>query len=126
MPIHDMAQWAPKSNNVILFLEDPYRKQLVGLVCLVKKLDDALVPTSVEKGFEMKDMQDLNVVVVLEKWIELEKEDTVKDSQGGAQHTIVMVESSIAKWPRKEKIEIEKKKVSRKIVMGKEAKGFDP
>ncbi len=54
-------------NNVILFLEDPCKKQLVGLVCLVKKLDDALAPTSVGKGFEVKDIQDLDVMVVLEK-----------------------------------------------------------
>ncbi len=43
-------------DNVILFLEDPLKKQLVGLVCSIKKLDDVLVPTNVEKGFEMKDI----------------------------------------------------------------------
>jgi hypothetical protein len=31
MPIHAMAQWALLSNEVILFLEDPRKKQ-VGLV----------------------------------------------------------------------------------------------
>jgi hypothetical protein len=36
-----------------------------------------------------------------------------------------MVESSTIKWPQKEEIEAEKK-ISGKIVMGKEAKGFDP
>jgi hypothetical protein len=67
MSIHDMAWWVLMLNNVILFLEDPCKKQLVGLVCLVKKLDDALAPTSVGKGFEVKDIQDLDVMVVLEK-----------------------------------------------------------
>jgi hypothetical protein len=35
---------------MILFLKDPHTKKLVGLVCLVKKLDDALAPTNAEKG----------------------------------------------------------------------------
>jgi hypothetical protein len=56
MPIHDMAWWAPSPNNVILFLEDPCKKQLIGLVCSVKKLDDALAPTGVKRGFKVKDI----------------------------------------------------------------------
>ncbi len=48
----------------------------------------------------MKDIQDLDSMVVLEKWIEfkefteLEREDTIRDSEGGFQHTIAMVRSS--------------------------------
>jgi hypothetical protein len=54
-------------------------------------------------------------VVVLEKWIkfkefiELEKDVTTRDSQGGFQHTTTMVENSTTKWPRKEEIKAEKK-----------------
>jgi hypothetical protein len=89
MPIHDMARWAPLPNNVILFLEDPCKKKLVGLVCLVKKLDDTLTSTNVKKGFKVKDIQDFNVMAIFEKWIkfkefiELEREDTTRNSQGG-------------------------------------------
>jgi hypothetical protein len=43
----------------------------------------------------------------------LEREDTKKVSQGGSQHTTIMVESSIvkrvAKWPWKEEIEAKEK-----------------
>jgi hypothetical protein len=73
MPIHDMARWAPSLNNVILFYEDPSKKQLVGLVCLGKKLDDALILTNIRKGFEVKDIQDLDAMVVLEKWIKFKR-----------------------------------------------------
>jgi hypothetical protein len=72
-------------------------------VCLVKKLDNALVPTNEKKRFKVKNIKDFDVMVVLEKWIEfkelieLEREDATRDSQGGSQHTIAMVESSIAK-----------------------------
>jgi hypothetical protein len=54
-------------------------------------------------------------MVVLEKWIkfkeliELEREDTTRDSQGGYQHTTTMVESSTIKWPWKEETKVEKK-----------------
>jgi hypothetical protein len=36
MIFHDMAWWAPSLEDVILFFEDPQKKQLVGLVCSVK------------------------------------------------------------------------------------------
>jgi hypothetical protein len=54
MPIHDMAWWVPMLDNVILFLEDPCKKQLVGLLCSVKKLNNALAPTNVEKRFRQR------------------------------------------------------------------------
>jgi hypothetical protein len=49
-------------------------------------------------------------MVIPKKWIkfkefiELEREDATRDSQGGCQHTTTMVESSTAKWPWKEEI----------------------
>jgi hypothetical protein len=73
MPIHDMARWAPSLDNVILFYEDPSKKQLVGLMCLGKKLDVALILTNIRKGFEAKDIQDLDAMVVLEKWIKFKE-----------------------------------------------------
>lgn len=82
MPIHDIAWWAPSPEDVILFIEDQCTKQLVGFVCLVKELDDALAPTNAKKGFEVDKIKDLNAKVVLKKWIkfkefiELESEDT--------------------------------------------------
>lgn len=64
MPFHNMAQWASLLDDVILFLKDPHKK-LVGLVCLVKKLEDALAPTSIEKRFEVKKIKDLNTKLSL-------------------------------------------------------------
>jgi hypothetical protein len=49
----------------------------------------------------------LDTKVVLEKWIEckelieLEREDTTSDSQGGFQHSTTMIESSSTKWVTK-------------------------
>jgi hypothetical protein len=60
-----MARWASLLDDVTLFLKDPHKKQLVGLVCLVKKLDNALAPTNVEKGFEVKKIKDLNTKLSL-------------------------------------------------------------
>ncbi len=117
MPIHDMAQWVPTLDNVFLFFEDPRKKLLVGLVCLVKQLDDALALIMLKKRFKVKDVQDLDVVVVLEKWIKfkelivLEREDTTRDSQGGCQHITTMVENSTTKWPQKDEIKAAKKNI---------------
>jgi hypothetical protein len=83
------------------------------------------------------EIKDLDAKVVLEKWtefkqlIKLERVDITRDSQGGSQHTTPLVESSIAKqatkWPQKEETKAKKKeKILGKIVMGKEAKGFNP
>jgi hypothetical protein len=65
MPFHNMARWASLLDDVILFLKDPHKKQLVGLVCLVKKLEDALAPTSVEQRFEVKKIKDLTTKLYL-------------------------------------------------------------
>jgi hypothetical protein len=82
-------------------------------------MDDTLVPTNSEKGFEVKKIKDLDVKVVLGKWIKfkelikLERVDITGDSQRGFQRTTPMVESSIAKqatkWPQKEKTKAKKK-----------------
>ncbi len=63
------------------------KKQLVGLVCLVKKLNDALAPTNAKKGFEVNKIKDLNVRAIFDKWIKFKEfieleEDTIRDSQG--------------------------------------------
>lgn len=50
--IHDMAQWAPSLNDVILFFEDSHNKQQVGLVCLVNKLDDIACSNQCKQRFQ--------------------------------------------------------------------------
>ncbi len=51
----------------------------------VKKLNDTLAPTNVNKGFKVKDFPDLDVMVVFLKWIEfkelieLEREEITRD-----------------------------------------------
>jgi hypothetical protein len=52
--IHDVAWWAPYLEDVILFFEDPCKKQLVGLLCSIKELDNALTSTNAKKGFEVR------------------------------------------------------------------------
>ncbi len=61
----------------------------------------------------------------------MEKEDTIRDSQGGFQHITIMVERSIAKrvvkQPWKEETKAKKKeKILGKIVVVKDFKGFNP
>ncbi len=52
---------------------------------LMNKLDDALSPTSIDKGFKVKDIMILAVMDILLKWIELkefielEREDITRD-----------------------------------------------
>ncbi len=53
------------------FLEDLHKKQLIGLSCLVNKFDEMLAPTSVDKGFKMKDIEDLDAMAILMKYIKL-------------------------------------------------------
>lgn len=78
---------------------------MVGLVGPMNKIDDTLAPN---KGFKMKDIKDFNAMIVLKQWIEfkklidLEKEESTRDYQGGLEHTIAMLESSNAKRPLKE------------------------
>jgi hypothetical protein len=67
MPIHDMAWWAPLQDDVITFLEDLCNKQLIGLLCLVNKLNEMLAPTSVDKGFKVKDIKDLGAMAIFMK-----------------------------------------------------------
>lgn len=95
----------PSLKDVILFFKDP-RKKLVRLVCSLKELD-ALAPTNARKGFEVNKIKDLNTKAVLKKcikfkeFIELEREDTIRESRG-CQHTTIMVESfatkQVVKW----------------------------
>ncbi len=100
----------------------------------MNKINDKLAP-SVEKWFKVSDIKYFDTMAVLEKWIEfyklreLEKEKTTWDSQGDFKHIMAMVESSsgrrLAKRPQKEVTNVGKKKL-RKLLMGNEAKGFDP
>jgi hypothetical protein len=100
----------------------------------MNKINDKLAP-NVEKGFKVSDIKDLDTMAGLKRWIEfyklmeLEKEETVRHSQGNFKHTLAMVESSsgrqLAKRPQKEVTNMGKKKLG-KFVMGKEVKGFDP
>jgi hypothetical protein len=39
----------------------------------VNKLDDALAPTSIDKGFKVKDIMNLDIMDILLKWIELKE-----------------------------------------------------
>ncbi len=73
MPIHAMVQWASSPNEVIMFIEDPCKKQKVGLMFPLNKLNDALSPTNIDKGFKVKDFPNLDVMVVLLKWIEFKE-----------------------------------------------------
>jgi hypothetical protein len=61
MLFHDMAWWAPSLEDVILFFEDPRKKQLVGLVCSVKELDDALTSTNTKKGLRSTKLRTLTL-----------------------------------------------------------------
>ncbi len=66
-----MAWWALLQDDVILFLKDLCKKQLIGLLCPVNKFNETLAPTSVDKGFKMKDIEDLDAMAILMKYIEL-------------------------------------------------------
>jgi hypothetical protein len=51
-PIHGMAHWVPSLDKVIMFFENLSKKQQVGLVCLMNKLDGTFAPTNINKGFK--------------------------------------------------------------------------
>jgi hypothetical protein len=46
-----------------MFIEDPCKKQKVGLMFPLNKLNDALSPTNIDKGFKVKDFPNLDVMV---------------------------------------------------------------
>jgi hypothetical protein len=43
---------------VVIMLEDPWKKQLVGLICSINKMSDEFALMSIEKGFFMKNMKE--------------------------------------------------------------------
>jgi hypothetical protein len=51
----------------------------------MNKLDNALAPTSIDKGFKVKDIMNLDVMDILLKWIdlkefiELQREEITRD-----------------------------------------------
>jgi hypothetical protein len=57
MPIHALNVWAHKLAMVIIMLEDPRKKHVVGLVYSIDKINNELSQTSVDKGFKFKDMK---------------------------------------------------------------------
>jgi hypothetical protein len=54
MPIHRLKVWVHKLAIVILMLKDPKKKQVVGLVCPIDRINNELSLINVEKGFKFK------------------------------------------------------------------------
>jgi len=57
MAIHTLKFWAHKLAIVVIMLEDPCMKQVVGLVYSIDIINNELSQTSVDKGFKFKDMK---------------------------------------------------------------------
>jgi hypothetical protein len=70
MPIQDLKAWAHDLNMVIVMLEDPQKKHLVGLIYSINKITDELAPTLVKKGFFVKIMKDKTSHDIIVKWNE--------------------------------------------------------
>ncbi len=43
MPIHTLKFWAHELVMVVFMFEDPCKKQVVGVVCLIEKISDELL-----------------------------------------------------------------------------------
>jgi hypothetical protein len=70
MSIQNLKAWAHDLDMVIIMLKDPWKKQLAGLVYSINRINDELAPTSVEKGFFVKNMKDKTLHKVVIKWNE--------------------------------------------------------
>lgn len=57
MPIHTLKIWAHELAMVIIMLEDPCMKQVVGLVYSIDIINNELSQTSADKGFKFKNMK---------------------------------------------------------------------
>jgi L-fucose isomerase-like protein len=55
---------------VVVMLEDPWKKQLAGLVCSINRISNELALTSIEKDFFVKNMKDKTSHDVVVKWNE--------------------------------------------------------
>ncbi len=90
MPIHNWKVWAHDLNMVVIMLEDPRKKQLVGLVYSINQISNEFTPTSIEKGFVVKNMKDKtshNIIVCWNdfvKVLKIENHKSQKDSQKGS------------------------------------------
>jgi hypothetical protein len=70
MSIQDLKAWAHDLDMVIVMLKDPWKKQLAGLVCSINRINHELAPTSIEKGFLVKNMKDKTLHNVVIRWNE--------------------------------------------------------
>jgi hypothetical protein len=66
MPIQNLKVWVHDLDMVIVMLENPWKKQLVGFICSINKINDEFTSMSIKKGFFVKNMEDKilhNIVV---------------------------------------------------------------
>jgi hypothetical protein len=54
IPIQDLKAWAHDLDMVVVMLEDPWKKQLVSLMCSINKINYGLALMIVEKRFFFK------------------------------------------------------------------------
>jgi hypothetical protein len=76
MSIKGLKAWVHDLNMVIVMLEEPWKKQLAGLVYSINRINNELAPTLVKKGFFVKYMKDKtshNVVIKWNEFVELLK-----------------------------------------------------
>lgn len=87
MPIQDLKAWVHDLDMVVIMLEDPWKKQFVGLICSINKMSDEFALMLVGKGFVMKNMKDKTLHNVIIKWnefiecLKIEQDELQKKSQ---------------------------------------------
>jgi hypothetical protein len=87
MPIHTLEVWAHELTMVVFMFEDPCKKQVVGLICLIEKINNELSHTSANKCFKFKNMKVKTMQDIHDRWDEffevfqIEKEKLARDSQ---------------------------------------------
>jgi len=117
--MQDLKVWAHDLDMVVVMLKDPQKKQLVGLICSINRINDELAPTLVEKGFFVKNMKDKTSHDVIIKWnefielLKIEQDKSQKESQRGSNHALMNFEGSNGPCPTKEQ-EKEKTKAKKK------------
>jgi hypothetical protein len=94
-----MKVWIHKLGKVILMLKNACKKQEVGLVYPINKINDELTPMSVEKRFWVNDLkdkftQDVDCWNEFYKFFEIEKGEYVQDSQRGLKCTLTNFKGS--------------------------------
>lgn len=86
MPIHALKVWVHKLTTVVFMFENPRRKHVVGLVCLIDKINDGFSLTRVKKGFWFKELKDKTTQDNRDLWDEffevfqIEKDELARDS----------------------------------------------